>query len=94
MRVRLAAAMLAVVMTAAPLHAEILRFADLAGWAEDDHRAALASFRETCDLLEDGDWVPLCRLAADAGETPEGARQFFELFFRPVVIGNPPALFT
>ena len=94
MRARLAAAMLAVVMTASPPHAEMLRFADLDGWAEDDHRAALASFRETCDLLTDGDWVPLCKLAADAGATPEGARQFFELFFRPVVVGEPPALFT
>jgi len=94
MRAAIAAAMLAVAMTTAPAPAEILRFADLEGWAEDDHRAALVSFRETCDLLTDADWVPLCRLAADAGETPEGARQFFELFFRPVVIGAPPALFT
>jgi membrane-bound lytic murein transglycosylase A len=54
----------------------------------------MVSFRETCDLLKDGDWVPLCKLAADAGETPDAARQFFELFFRPVVIGTPPALFT
>lgn len=94
---RLAAVMLAVMMTAStamPARAEILHFADLQGWAEDDHQAALVSFRETCDLLKDGDWVPLCRLAADAGETSEGARQFFELFFRPVVIGEPPALFT
>jgi membrane-bound lytic murein transglycosylase A len=94
MRAAWAAAMLAVAMTALPAHAEILRFADLEGWAEDDHRAALASFRETCDLLKDGEWVPLCKLAADAGATPEGARQFFELFFRPVVVGEPPALFT
>jgi len=94
MRAALAAAMLAVIMTAQHAHAEILRFADLDGWAEDDHRAALASFRETCDLLKDEDWLPLCRLAADAGNTPAGARQFFELFFRPVVIGEPPALFT
>lgn len=94
MRGAIAAAMLAVMTTAPQTHAEILRFADLEGWAEDDHRAALASFRETCDLLTDDDWVPLCRLAADAGDTPEGARQFFELFFRPVVIGSPPALFT
>lgn len=94
MRGAIAAAMLAVMTTAPQTYAEILRFADLEGWAEDDHRAALASFRETCDLLTDDDWVPLCRLAADAGDTPEGARQFFELFFRPVVIGSPPALFT
>ncbi|MEZ5753384.1 MAG: MltA domain-containing protein [Paracoccaceae bacterium] len=94
MRFACAAAMLAVAMTTVPLRAEILRFADLDGWATDDHRAALTSFRETCDLLEDADWVPLCRLAADAGDSAEGARQFFELFFRPVVIGEPPALFT
>ena len=94
MRARLAAACLAVAVMAAPAAAEILRFEDLDGWAVDDHRAALASFRESCDLLKDADWVPLCRLAADAGETADGARQFFELFFRPVVIGTPPALFT
>lgn len=94
MRFAVAAAMLSVAMTTVPLRAEILRFADLDGWATDDHRAALTSFRETCDLLEDTDWVPLCRLAADAGDSAEGARQFFELFFRPVVIGEPPALFT
>ncbi|NGQ91142.1 murein transglycosylase A [Rhodobacter sp. HX-7-19] len=94
MRFAVAAAMLSVAMTTVPLRAEILRFADLDGWATDDHRAALTSFRETCDLLEDADWVPLCRLAADAGDSAEGARQFFELFFRPVVIGEPPALFT
>ena len=94
MRFAVAAAMLSVAMTTVPLRAEILRFADLDGWATDDHRAALTSFRETCDLLEDADWVPLCRLAADAGDSAEGARQFFELFFRPVVIGDPPALFT
>ena len=94
MRFAVAAAMLSVAMTTVPLRAEILRFADLDGWATDDHRAALTCFRETCDLLEDADWVPLCRLAADAGDSAEGARQFFELFFRPVVIGDPPALFT
>ena len=94
MRARLAAACLAVAVMAAPAAAEILRFDDLDGWAMDDHRAALASFRESCDLLRDVDWVPLCRLAADVGETADGARQFFELFFRPVVIGTPPALFT
>lgn len=94
MRSALAAAMMAVAMMTVPSHAEILRFADLEGWAADDHRAALSSFRETCGLLDESDWVPLCRLAEDAGDSAEGARQFFELFFRPVVIGAPPALFT
>jgi membrane-bound lytic murein transglycosylase A len=40
------------------------------------------------------DWRPLCRLAADAGATDASARAFFELMFKPVQIGSPPALFT
>lgn len=94
MRAALAAAMLAVAMTTSQALAEILRFADLEGWAEDDHRAALESFRATCDLLKESDWTPICNLSADAGTSAASARQFFELFFRPVVIGEPPALFT
>lgn len=69
----------------------IMDFADLQGWAEDDHAAALATFRNTCRDMEDPDWRALCRLAADDPD-PRG---FFELFFRPVLIedGADP-LFT
>jgi membrane-bound lytic murein transglycosylase A len=95
MRAVVAALALAVAaMTATPVASQVLRFADLDGWAQDDHIAALATFRETCALLNDHDWVPLCKLAADAGNTAQSARQFFELFFKPVLIGDPPALFT
>jgi membrane-bound lytic murein transglycosylase A len=95
MRAVVAALALAVAaMTATPVASQVLRFADLDGWAQDDHIAALTTFRETCALLKDPDWVPLCKLAADAGNTPQSARQFFELFFKPVLIGDPPALFT
>ncbi len=95
MRAVVAALALAVAaMTATPVASQVLRFADLDGWAQDDHIAALTTFRETCALLKDPDWVPLCNLAADAGNTPQSARQFFELFFKPVLIGDPPALFT
>ena len=83
-----------VTMTARPAPAQMIEFYALDGWAEDDHRAALTTFRETCDLLKDADWVPLCRLAADAGASDASARNFFELFFKPVLIGTPPALFT
>ncbi len=83
-----------VMMTARPAPAQMIEFYALDGWAEDDHRAALTTFRETCDLLKDADWVPLCRLAADAGASDASARNFFELFFKPVLIGTPPALFT
>lgn len=72
--------------------AELLRFEDLPGWAEDDHGAALSVFLETCPDLGDEDWQALCALAQTQDPSP---RSFFELFFRPVLIGGPqPALFT
>ncbi len=74
--------------------AQIADFAELDGWEADNHAAALSTFRDTCDLLKDPDWVPLCRLAADVGPGDTAARSFFELFFKPVLIGEPPALFT
>lgn len=77
-----------------PAQAELMTFDDLPGWAEDDHLAALQSFLATCDLLDAPDWGPLCRMAPDAAQGPKAARAFFELFFRPVQIGQPPALFT
>jgi membrane-bound lytic murein transglycosylase A len=95
MRAALAAfALLAAVMTAGATTAQVLDFEELDGWTDDDHQAALAVFLGTCDAIEGADWQPLCKLAADAGQTPDSARAFFELFFRPVLIGTPPALFT
>ena len=87
-----AIAMLA--MIAAPAAAEVLTFADLDGWADDDHAAALSVFLNSCEVLTDPDWTALCRFAGDADKTPAAARSFFELFFKPVLIGNTPALFT
>lgn len=70
---------------------EILEFSDLDGWAADDHAAALSVFRNTCRDLEGPDWEAPCAIA----ETAPDARTFFELFFRPVLIGaENPALFT
>jgi len=74
--------------------AQILRFDDLEGWTDDDHRAALSAFIDTCSQLNDPDWSPVCRLAPDAMTSEAAARSFFELLFRPVLIGDPPALFT
>ncbi|MFN3935968.1 MAG: murein transglycosylase A [Gemmobacter sp.] len=65
-------------------------FESLDGWRSDDHAAALVAFRETCDLIREPPWPALCALAH---RTPD-PRQFFETLFRPVVIGDPPALFT
>ncbi|WP_234984271.1 murein transglycosylase A [Roseivivax jejudonensis] len=76
-----------------PPHHRILDFADLDGWAEDDHAAALDAFLVTCGDLRDPDWTALCAAAADHRDV---ARQFFELFFRPVEITHhrTEALFT
>ena len=70
----------------------IVPFEALVGWAEDDHVAAMAAFIETCQLLDDPQWQPICTLAQ---EYPGSARSFFELFFRPVLIEDgQPGLFT
>ena len=73
---------------------QLLTFADLQGWPDDDHQAALTSFLVTCDLLKGAEWAPICAVAAQAAASPAAAKAFFELFFRPVQIGSPPALFT
>jgi membrane-bound lytic murein transglycosylase A len=94
---RLAALVLAAILGLAAMtaaRAQVLEFEELDGWHRDDHRAALAVFRDTCSLLKGPEWQPLCRLAADAGDSADEARGFFELLFKPVLIGTPPALFT
>lgn len=70
---------------------EILKFSDLDGWEQDDHAAALEVFRETCQDIEDPEWSSLCGFAT----SQPSAKSFFELFFRPVLVGgDEPALFT
>jgi membrane-bound lytic murein transglycosylase A len=70
---------------------EVLDFENLERWQEDDHDAALAVFRNTCMDFDDADWRAVCAVANDAKD----GRQFFELFFRPVVITDgQPGLFT
>ena len=93
----LRAALVALTALAGPAMSEteptytILGFEDLDGWAVDDHAAALEVFLNTCRDFDDPDWATLCSVARDAGD----ARQFFELFFRPVQISDgSPALFT
>ncbi|MEO1139691.1 MAG: murein transglycosylase A [Pseudomonadota bacterium] len=69
----------------------VLEFDDLTHWEKDDHAQALDAFLVTCTDLNDPDWNALCALAQ---QKPD-AKDFFELFFRPVLIedGNA-ALFT
>ncbi|WP_316013380.1 murein transglycosylase A [Roseobacter sp. HKCCA0434] len=75
----------------------LLDFSDLSGWRQDDHRAALDTFLESCDRSATGDLIPaedwqgLCA----AGRAALDPRIFFETGFRPVLIedGAEP-LFT
>ncbi|MCB6177914.1 murein transglycosylase A [Rhodobacter sp. Har01] len=87
-------AFLVAVMAAGPTRAEIVDFESLAGWQQDGQAQALAAFLDTCDGLDAPDWRPLCALARDVPADDDSARAFFELFFKPVILGDPPALFT
>ena len=93
---RAAAAFLFVLTAATAVHAEevthtVLDFQDLKGWEEDDHEKALDTFLLTCPDLDDPDWRALCALAQ---QKPD-AKDFFQLFFRPVLIEDgKKALFT
>lgn len=84
------------VAVVAPVHAsdvsyEVMQFDQLDGWADDDHAAALATFKNTCGDMRGADWIALCAYA----KTDPEARQFFELFFRPVMMDDgKDALFT
>lgn len=81
-------------MTGLPVQAEMLDFDALDGWYDDNHAEALVTFLRTCDLIDQPDWQPICAVAADVPQDDASARSFFELFFKPVVVGQPPALFT
>ncbi|MEL6978227.1 MAG: MltA domain-containing protein [Pseudomonadota bacterium] len=77
---------------------DVLSFDALAGWAEDDHGAALIAFQRSCARLKDlkrtsvlgayagriDDWRPSCDAAATVNG--DAARAFFELAFTPVRI--------
>ena len=89
---RFRAVALAVMLGTGGATAQVLDFEALDGWADDNHAVAFSVFVQTCDLLDAPEWRPVCDFARDTD--PKAARSFFEVFFRPVLIGDPPALFT
>lgn len=76
------------------------RFADLQGWANDDHLAALKSFVRFCEKpeaaaggsenlkLASGDLAAICDAASKAKTDGNNARQFFETHFTPFKIAQ------
>ncbi len=68
-----------------------IRFDQLLGWKNDDHKGALSAFVNSCQDISGRDWAALCKLAA----TRPDATTFFESFFVPVVVRpDKTALFT
>jgi len=79
---------------------ELLSFSAIEGWADDDHAAALETFRRSCvEILGGGhaftrkvvfggkreQWTAVCERAAT---TPD-ARRFFENNFQPLRVHDP-----
>ena len=65
--------------------------ADLPGWAEEDHVAALAAFQVGCSASRDPAMRPICADARGMGRVDEAtARRFFEANFRAEPVGDPP----
>lgn len=91
-------------------HVESLTFADLEGWSADDHAAAFAAFRKSCEAIVNGGkpsraarpmYGGLYRVCAQAAELGaldgDKARQFFETHFKPMRVaraGEPDGFFT
>ncbi len=95
MRPRFGILAVLVAMTATtPAPAQMLDFEALDGWRDDNHAEALSAFLRTCDLIDAPEWRPICAVASDVPQDDISARSFFELFFKPVIVGDPPALFT
>jgi membrane-bound lytic murein transglycosylase A len=73
---------------------EVVAFADMPGWPEDDHSAALACYLRSVDLANAKLPKPaedtLAALLADRGK----ARQFFEENFAPFRVLAEPGLLT
>ncbi|HHN72951.1 MAG TPA: transglycosylase [Thermopetrobacter sp.] len=75
----------------------LLSFADLPGWRDADHAAALAAFRRSCEVILDRglvrparfggralDWRGVCLAARGVPPGRRAARRFFERHFLPV----------
>jgi membrane-bound lytic murein transglycosylase A len=71
-----------------------LELSALPGWAQEDHSAAFAAYRATCQVSHDPDLAAICRRAQAAGPLDEfSARRFFETSFRAAPSG-PDGLLT
>ena len=64
-------------------------FAELPGWAQDDHAAGYEAFRTTCGVARDPAMAEICRRARAIGPLDRArARAFFEENFRPELLAG------
>lgn len=71
-----------------------LELSALPGWAQEDHVAAFAAYRATCQVSRDPDYAAVCREAQALEALDEtSARRFFETNFRAAPSG-PDGLLT
>jgi membrane-bound lytic murein transglycosylase A len=71
-----------------PAPLAVLSFADLPGWAHEDHVAALKAFQAGCGVSKEPALARVCGLARDTGASdPATARAFFEANFQPQAVG-------
>jgi membrane-bound lytic murein transglycosylase A len=76
------------IASAPPLSAG-LRFADLPGWDQEDHAAALQAFESGCGVSRDFDLRAVCQRARALGPVDEAsARGFLEANFRAERVGD------
>jgi membrane-bound lytic murein transglycosylase A len=71
-----------------------LSFHDLAGWAEDDHLAALRAFRLSAERIRGAEWAAVRSAIQTVENTSHGAQRFFETWFSPHAMGPGPAFLT
>lgn len=72
---------------AAPsLPARVTSLADLPGWRDEDHVAALTALRAACQVARDPDLLAACARAPTATDEA-AARAYFEASFRAVEVG-------
>lgn len=77
------------------LRVERLSFADLTGWADVDHGAALTAFSSTQTIARSLDLLGVAKTDWAAITTTGPGRQVFETQFTPILVTKgAPALFT
>lgn len=68
-------------------------WAELPGWAEDDHLSALQAFRAGCSVARDLELTIICQSARSAQISDAAmARRFFEQNFQPVRVSGEGVL--